>query len=691
MRRVNALLGNLDQDSLIRLLRELAAIRRELIEAEQVSREVWEKVHPSQRRSARNLIHYLALRRTDLRPLQLKLSAFGLSSLGRSEAHVLATVDAVLRVLHALVEQPWPADWTNGPVTIEEGRAELKARTLALLGAKSSSRWVRIMATMPTEAATSPQLIRQLLESGMNCMRVNCAHDSAAVWQAMVRHLRNAERKTGMHCKILFDLGGPKLRTGPLAPGENVLKLRPTRDDHGRVLEPARVWLTPEEQPEPPPHPTAVVVPLPRSWLRSLRTDACVTFEDARGSKRELTVRSKKGDSRWADCEKTAYVVVGTQFRIQRENKSRGRRESDIACPTALPEREEPILLRVGDRLLLTRKQTPGRPAILNNRGGVEQPARISCTAPEVFQYLKVGERVWLDDGKIGGIIRAVSNEQIDIEITQARPKGGKLRADKGINFPDSTLKLPSLSRDDLRHLPTVARHADVVGYSFVQTPQDVHELQRQLERTGGEGLGIILKIETRAAFEHLPELLLAAMRSPLVGVMIARGDLAVECGYERMAELQEEILWVCEAAHVPVIWATQVLESLSHAGLPTRAEVTDAAMGVRAECVMLNKGPEMIAAVRSLDNILRRMQAHQNKKQSMLRSLGIARNFAPNRSRTVSQETSLPGPSSRSVSNRTTSQRIEAHYPNRFINSAAAVTLAFRKIAEGSYQKRKL
>jgi pyruvate kinase len=138
------------------------------------------------------------------------------------------------------------------------------------------------------------------------------------------------------------------------------------------------------------------------------------------------------------------------------------------------------------------------------------------------------------------------------------------------------------------------------------------------------------LKIETRTAFEHLPELLLAAMRSPRVGVMIARGDLAVECGYERLAEVQEEILWLCEAAHVPVIWATQVLEKLSRSGSPTRAEVTDAAMAVRAECVMLNKGPEMVSAVRALDNILRRMQAHQNKKQSMLRSLGIARNFHP-------------------------------------------------------------
>ena len=78
----------------------------------------------------------------------------------------------------------------------------------------------------------------------------------------------------------------------------------------------------------------------------------------------------------------------------------------------------------------------------------------------------------------------------------------------------------------------------------------------------------------------------------PPAGVMVARGDLGVELGFERMAEVQEEILWLAEAAHLPVIWATQVLETLTKTGTPTRGEVTDAAMSARAECVMLNKGP---------------------------------------------------------------------------------------------------
>jgi pyruvate kinase len=238
---------------------------------------------------------------------------------------------------------------------------------------------------------------------------------------------------------------------------------------------------------------------------------------------------------------------------------------------------------------------------------------------------VREGESIWFDDGAIGGVIEKAGKEQLNIRITYARTEGSKLRADKGVNLPDSTLRLPSLTEKDLDDLQFIATHADIVGYSFVKSATDVQELQKQLALLGGKDLGIVLKIETRHAFEQLANLLLAAMRSPAAGIMIARGDLAIECGWERMAEVQEEILWICEAAHLPVIWATQVLENLAKNGLPSRAEITDAAMGERAECVMLNKGPYILDAVRALDDILQRMENHQSKKRSMLRQLRLA------------------------------------------------------------------
>ncbi|MGW8182425.1 MAG: pyruvate kinase, partial [Burkholderiales bacterium] len=273
----------------------------------------------------------------------------------------------------------------------------------------------------------------------------------------------------------------------------------------------------------------------------------------------------------------------------------------------------------------LTRDLDPGRPATLDSAGRVALPAAIGCNIPEVFSDVRAGEPVWFDDGKIGGIVDKVESTEVHVRITQTRPRGGKLRADKGINLPESRLQLPALTAKDLEDLSFVAQHADVVELSFANSARDVELLQQHLVRLGDRRPAIVLKIETRRGFEHLPDMLLTAMRWPACGVMIARGDLAVECGFERLAEVQEEILWICEAAHVPVIWATQVLETLAKDGMPSRAEITDAAMGHRAECVMLNKGPHVLSALRVLDGILRRMQAHQAKKSAMLRELRLA------------------------------------------------------------------
>jgi len=231
----------------------------------------------------------------------------------------------------------------------------------------------------------------------------------------------------------------------------------------------------------------------------------------------------------------------------------------------------------------------------------------------------------------------AVANAVLDVmlddgflvEVEQAGMTGTKLRSDKGINLPDTQLRTPSLTTDDHANLPFIARHADLVGYSFVRKPSDVEQLQEELRRLGREDMGIILKIETKETFDNLPEIFLTAMRSPHVGVMIARGDLAVEIGFERIAEVQEELLWLCEAAHLPGIWATQVLEKLAKKGQASRAEITDAAMSGRAECVMLNKGPYIVKAVDTLADILTRMQAHQVKRKASLRPLNVARNFA--------------------------------------------------------------
>ena len=608
------------RDALDRLIAALTELREHCLQHEQANGSHVDRAAPAYRASVRNLLHYLAFRQHDLRDMQRELTSLGLSSLGRTEAHTLAGIDAVLAALHRLAARDMPRPPAAlPPVDFASGPAALVEHADALLGPEPPDRTVRIMVTMPSEAATDPRLVKDLVARGMDVMRVNCAHDDAKAWAAMIANLRQAEADIGRTCKVLMDLGGPKLRTGPIGGGSRIVRWSPRRNVHGQVVEPVRLWLARSGRPVPPSDIPLVVLPVDGALLRRARADDYLGFRDTRGRSRRLRILGRTRDGCWAEARTGAYLTSGTSLRLTRAGTEVAR-----GVVGELPMVEEPIRLRPGDQLRVT-ANGPGRRAKRVAAGSLCQPASIPCTLPEVFGQVKPGERIFFDDGKIQGRICEASPESLLVDITHARPRGSKLRAEKGINLPDSALNIPSLTAKDLDDMVFVARHADVVGLSFAQTADDVLQLEAALaERSGGD-IGILLKIESRTAFEQLPHLLLAGLQSPPVGVMVARGDLAVEIGFDRLAEVQEQILWLCEAAHVPVIWATQVLETLAKTGNPSRAEVTDAAMAARAECVMLNKGPHTPAAVSFLDNVLRRMRQHQTKKRAMLRRLSVA------------------------------------------------------------------
>jgi pyruvate kinase len=254
----------------------------------------------------------------------------------------------------------------------------------------------------------------------------------------------------------------------------------------------------------------------------------------------------------------------------------------------------------------------------------------IGCTLPGVVEQLKAGNRVLFDDGLFEARVTKCVNGVAQLEMTRISALKPQLKAEKGINFPDTIVDVESLTDDDRKALTVICAVADVIGYSFVRSPKDLFELQQLVESLSPKGKTphVVVKIETPQAVRCLPDLLLQGMSRPAFGVMIARGDLAVEIGFERLSEVQEEILWICEAAHVPVIWATQVLETLNKSGIATRSEVTDAAFANAAECVMLNKGKYILQTVRSLRNILERSGGHRRKKRYYLRPLSIAKEF---------------------------------------------------------------
>lgn len=604
------------------LLHELEELRGELMEFEHLSAKTLQLANPLHLASTINLIHYLGLRRRDMRSLQERLAAVGLSSLGRMESHVITNLNAIIELLRCALGKQSVGEII--PATTATGAILLENNTDNLLGKPPSHRRVRIMVTLPSEVADDYSLIKDMLANGMNCARINCAHDDPEIWARMIEQINLARRETGRHCRILMDLGGPKLRTGEIAPGPAVLKWRPQRDVYGNVVAPARIWLYPEGDDSSCPAPADASLPVnDGDWLAKVTSRDIIELTDARGALRTLQLVDQIGTGFWAESSQTTYITPGLEFRLLRVSTSgHPRRAARTGIVGALPPVLGLIRLHTGDNLIITREPLPGMPAQFDASGRLLRAASIACSLPEVFRTVQPGERILIDDGRIGGVIRSVSKNKIVAEITQACEGGEKLLANKGINLPDSRLELDGLTSQDIEHLEFVVKHADMVGLSFARNPADIALLQKHLKRLDAEKLGIVLKIETRAAFEHLPELLFTLLRSPTVGVMIARGDLAVECGYERLAELQEEILWLAEAAHLPVIWATQVLEGLSQSGKPSRAEITDAAMGERAECVMLNKGAHIIEAIQTLDDILHRMQSHQQKKSALLRRL---------------------------------------------------------------------
>jgi len=453
---------------------------------------------PAFKHGAGNLAAYLALRHHDLRPLQRRLMALGLSSLGRLESRVLPTLLAVRAALAAMTGRT--VDPIQAASTFFAGERKLAAQARAIFGAPQSRSPVALLVTCPTEAAEDPEFMLELAKRQVEAIRINCAHDDVDAWARMIGHARAAAASTGHQMKVFMDLAGPKIRTGEVRTTGKAKKVR-----HGDRI--------------------AIVKP--------------------------------------------------------------GGLDPVVAADVA--------------------------------------PFAVECALPEALGAAALGDRVFIDDGKIAAEIERAEAWGVVARVTLARDRGVRLKPERALNFPDTAVQVGALTGHDRKDLEFVAAHADAIEFSFVQSAEDVAALQAALAALRPDDwrtLGVVLKIETAQAVTNLPHIIVQAAGRQPAAVMIARGDLSVEIGFARTAEIQEEILWLAEAAGVPAIWATQVLETLVKTGLPSRGEMTDAAMAARAECVMLNKGPHLFDAIDQLQALLRRMDANQHKKAPMLRRL---------------------------------------------------------------------
>jgi pyruvate kinase len=616
------------QDLYLEILEQLrldvSEIRRQVISNAELRLKQYAPYFPAGvfSKSAINLAYYLALRQFDLRHLQQRLAQAGLSSLGRAESSVLSTLDAVLDLLNRATNNSCSIDAKNPSENgFNRGYQLLEQHTIQLFGQHFQDKKAHVMVTLATDAAWDYELVNTLLNKGMTCARINCAHDNPNLWRAMIRNIRRAEAETGYNCRILMDLAGHKIRTGDIELGTAIQHIKVKRDEFGHCLTPGRLVLfdaSASEQLLGDHQLGLFCAPIPHDFFQCLTEGSEIKFIDTRNKPRTLIVEKALSAQQWqVRCDKASYIAAGCELILEQNGDELV--SSQLGYFTGKPKK---IVLFKGDNLLLTDHAVLGSPALRDENGDQIKPAQIGCTLSDAIKKLKVGDPVWIDDGKIGAEVELLSEQGALLKVTTVRSNGVSLLSDKGINFPETDLELPPLSKKDYQDLDFASTHADLIGFSFVESLADMECLMKELVDRDARDLPIIAKIETNRAVKNLPEIILGTIGRHSLGIMIARGDLAVELGSARLAEIQEELLWLCEAAHVPVIWATQVLESIAKKGTKSRAEFTDAAMAVRAECVMLNKGPYILDALEALLNVMTRMEEHQHKKFPRLRAL---------------------------------------------------------------------
>lgn len=255
------------------------------------------------------------------------------------------------------------------------------------------------------------------------------------------------------------------------------------------------------------------------------------------------------------------------------------------------------IDLRRGDKVIVTAAAVTGRAGLI--------PSQYKTIAKDVTK----GERILLDDGKLELRVLSSDGKEVQCEVVQ----GGRLTNNKGMNLPDSDLSTTALTSKDKRDAElAIELGVDFLALSFVRAAKDVQQLQRFLAKHKAD-IPIISKIERPEAVEHMDEIIQASY-----GIMVARGDLGIELPAEQVPLIQRELIDRARQCAVPVIVATQMLESMLSATRPTRAEVGDVANAAlcSADAVMLSgetaSGQFPVEAVQTMDKILREIENHQ-------------------------------------------------------------------------------
>ena len=306
------------KENIREMLQQVEEIIEKAMKLEAQYKEQLEHVHPNFQQSARNLVYYRAMRSDDIRDLQKRLGWMGISRLAKAESHTLSSLYITRSVLSAFLKDE-PVHIQPAGLSIKEGNRLARTNAKALLGYRAKGRRTRIMVTLPSEAAEDYQMVRQMIAEGMNCARINCAHDGPEQWKKMIDHVRKASEKLKRKCQVAMDLAGPKIRTGALKPGPKVRKYRPQKDVRGRIVQPIEVWIGPA------PHVSLELahVPISSAALKTVKAGNRLYFRDARRKRRELLITEVQADGCIAELYRATYLETGMLLYTDKNKRSR--------------------------------------------------------------------------------------------------------------------------------------------------------------------------------------------------------------------------------------------------------------------------------------------------------------------------------------------------------------------------------
>jgi catechol 2,3-dioxygenase-like lactoylglutathione lyase family enzyme len=295
---------------------------------------------------------------------------------------------------------------------------------------------------------------RDLLAAGMNCARINCAQGGPEEWERMRVHLERARKMTGDACRTFMDVAGPKIRTGPLAPGPRILAIRPKKDLRGVVVKAEPVVLVPEgEAPGRAPgtdEGADPIVPITPTLFRALHPGDRLLFEDTRGRPGLLDVVTVGRSEARALSPSTVYLETGLPIALEAGGSAEGDSELLAGVVGTLPSQDDPIVLRPGDTLIIHRDLRPGEPARAASQGRPAAPAHVACTFPRIFDDVRAGESIVLDDGKTVGAHSALTLFSWPDSNHHSRPGAGQTHH---IAFRAKDGEEQAAWRDHLLHL----------------------------------------------------------------------------------------------------------------------------------------------------------------------------------------------------------------------------------------------